>query len=83
MAAEPAYAIVLLGLGLDELSMNPVSIPKVKKVLRMSRFEESRSLVEQLFQFATASEIEGFVQKWIAKRFPEDFIEFDTEKAKA
>jgi phosphotransferase system enzyme I (PtsI) len=83
MAAEPAYAIVLLGLGLDELSMNPVSIPKVKKVLRMSRFEESRSLVEQLFQFATASEIEGFVQKWIAKRFPEDFTEFDTEKAKA
>jgi phosphotransferase system enzyme I (PtsI) len=83
MAAEPAYAIVLLGLGLDELSMNPVSIPKVKKVLRMSRFEESRSLVEQLFQFATASEIECFVQKWIAKRFPEDFTEFDTEKAKA
>ncbi len=83
MAAEPAYAVVLLGLGLDELSMNPVSIPKVKKVLRMSRFEESRSLVEQLFQFATASEIERFVRKWIAKRFPEDFTEFDTEKAKA
>lgn len=82
MAAEPAYAIVLLGLGLDELSMNPVSIPKVKKVLRMSRFEESRSLVEQLFQFATASEIERFVRKWIAKRFSEDFTEFDTEKAK-
>jgi phosphotransferase system enzyme I (PtsI) len=83
MAAEPAYAIVLLGLGLDELSMNPVSIPKVKKVLRMSRFEESRSLVEQLFQFATASEIECFVQKWIAERFPEDFSEFDTKEAKA
>jgi phosphotransferase system enzyme I (PtsI) len=83
MAAEPAYAVVLLGLGLDELSMNPVSIPKVKKVLRMSRFEESRSLVEQLFQFATASEIECFVQKWIAERFPEDFTEFDTEEAKA
>ena len=83
MAAEPAYAVVLLGLGLDELSMNPVSIPKVKKVLRMSRFEESRSLVEQLFQFSTASEIECFVQKWIAERFPEDFTEFDTEKARA
>ena len=49
MAAEPTYALVLLGLGLDEFSMNPVSFPKVKKVLRMSRFEETRSLVEQLF----------------------------------
>ena len=31
MAAEPAYALILLGMGLDEFSMTPVSIPKVKK----------------------------------------------------
>jgi phosphotransferase system enzyme I (PtsI) len=80
MATEPAYAIVLLGLGLDEFSMNPVSIPKVKKVLRMSRFEETRLLVEQLFQFSTASEIEGYVRNWMAKRFPEDFIQCGTEE---
>ena len=79
MATEPAYVIVLLGLGLDEFSMNPVSIPKVKKVLRMSRFEETRSLVEQLFQFPTSSEIEHFVRNWMAKRFPEDFIKDDAE----
>ena len=78
MAAEPAYAVVLLGLGLDELSMNPVSIPKVKKVLRMSRFEETRSLVEKIFQFKTASEIESYVRNWMAERFPEDFIESHT-----
>ncbi len=83
MAAEPAYALVLLGLGLDEFSMNPVSIPRVKKVLRMSRFEETRSLVEQLFQFSTASEIEYFVRSWMAKRFPEDFIQSYAEEAKA
>jgi phosphotransferase system enzyme I (PtsI) len=75
MAAEPVYAVVLLGLGLDEFSMNPLSIPKVKKVVRMLRLDESRSLVEQLFQFATASEIEGFLRSWMAKRFPEDFME--------
>ena len=83
MAAEPVYALILLGLGLDEFSMNPVSIPRVKKVLRMSRFEETRSLVEQLFQFSTASEIEGFVRSWMAKRFPEDFIQYYAEEAKA
>jgi phosphoenolpyruvate-protein phosphotransferase (PTS system enzyme I) len=83
MAAEPAYALILLGLGLDEFSMNPVSIPRVKKVLRMSRFEETRSLVEQLFQFPTASEIESFVRSWMARRFPEDFVQYYPEKAKA
>lgn len=74
MAAEPAYAIILLGLGLDEFSMNPVSIPKVKKVLRTLRFEEARSLVEELFQFQTAQEIERHVRDWMAKRLPRDFI---------
>ncbi len=82
MAAEPVYAVVLLGLGLDEFSMNPISIPKVKKVLRMSKFEETRSLVDQLFQFPTASEIECFLRSWMAKRFPGDFIECDPEEIK-
>jgi phosphotransferase system enzyme I (PtsI) len=83
MAAEPAYALILLGLGLNEFSMNPVAIPKVKKILRMARFEETRSLVEELFQFPTASEIECYVQNWMAERFPGDFIKCNTEKFKA
>jgi phosphotransferase system enzyme I (PtsI) len=82
MAAEPLYAVVLLGLGLNEFSMNPVSIPKVKKVLRMSRFEETQAMVGKLFQFATAPEIEGYVRNWIAERFPEDIIECYTEELK-
>ena len=80
MAAEPAYAVILLGLGLDELSMNPASIPKVKKVLRMSRFEETRSLVEKTFQFKTALEIESYVQQWMAEKFPEGFTESHTSE---
>jgi phosphotransferase system enzyme I (PtsI) len=79
MAAEPAYSLVLLGLGLDEFSMNPVAIPKVKKMLRMSRFEETQTLVEEVFQLSTASEIERRVRNWMAERFPEDFIESHSE----
>jgi phosphotransferase system enzyme I (PtsI) len=75
MAAEPTYALILLGLGLDEFSMNPVAIPKVKKILRMMRYEETRALVDQLFQFPTASDIECHVRNWIAERFPKDFIQ--------
>jgi phosphotransferase system enzyme I (PtsI) len=82
MAAEPAYALILLGLGLDEFSMNPISIPKVKKVLRISRFEETQSLVEELFRFSTASEIECYVRNWMAKRFPGDFIQCYIEDSK-
>jgi phosphotransferase system enzyme I (PtsI) len=83
MAAEPAYALILLGLGLDEFSMNPISIPKVKRALRMLRFEETRALVEQVFQLATASEIEGHIRDWMAKRFPEDFMASFIEEPKS
>jgi phosphotransferase system enzyme I (PtsI) len=83
MAAEPAYAMILLGLGLDEFSMNPAAIPKVKKMLRMSRFEETRSLVEKLFQFSTASEIESYVRNWMAERLPKDFIQWEIEDLKS
>jgi phosphotransferase system enzyme I (PtsI) len=75
MAAEPIYALILLGLGLDEFSMNPIAIPKVKKILRMMRYEETRAMVDQLFQFPTASDIECHVRNWMAERFPKDFIE--------
>jgi phosphotransferase system enzyme I (PtsI) len=83
MAADPAYALVLLGLGLDEFSMNPVSIPRVKKVLRMSRFEETRNLVKELFQFSMASEIECYVRNWMAECFPGDFIKCYGEDLRA
>ena len=54
--------------------MNPSSIPKVKKLLRMSRFEETRELAEEVFRCSTAAEIETYVRGWMAERFPDLFI---------
>ena len=73
MAAEPTYALILLGMGLDEFSMTPASIPRMKRILRLSRFEDAVALVERVFQFQTASEIETYVRKWMGERFPKDF----------
>ncbi len=83
MAAEPAYALILLGMGLDEFSMTPASIPRIKRILRMSRFEEAVALVDHLFQFSTASEIESHVRSWMMERFPKDFISAYTDETKS
>jgi phosphotransferase system enzyme I (PtsI) len=82
MASEPAYVLVLLGLGLEEFSMNPIAIPKVKKVLRMAKAIETRSMTERLFQFSTASEIKRYVRKWMAERFSEDLVQSIPEELK-
>jgi phosphotransferase system enzyme I (PtsI) len=78
MAAEPLYGLVLLGMGLDEFSMNPASIPRMKRILRLSRFEDAAGLVERVFRFQTASEIERYVRSWMAERFPRDFVPYSS-----
>jgi phosphotransferase system enzyme I (PtsI) len=73
MAADPAYLLILLGLGLDELSMNPFYIPRVKKILRSSSYEEAKQLLEEVSRLSTAAEIEDWVKARMAERFPDDF----------
>jgi phosphotransferase system enzyme I (PtsI) len=73
MAADPAYILILLGLGLDELSMNPLYIPRVKKILRSSSYEEARQLLDEVSLLPTAAEIAESVNKRMAERFPDDF----------
>lgn len=73
MAADPLYTLVLLGLGFDELSMNPPSIPRVKEVLRQVRRSEGEELLEQLLALPTASEINRCLEDEMTRRFPELF----------
>jgi phosphotransferase system enzyme I (PtsI) len=73
MAADPAYILILLGMGLDELSMNPFYIPRVKKILRRSSYEEAKQLLDEAYGLSTAAEIEDYVKKRMAERFPDDF----------
>jgi phosphotransferase system enzyme I (PtsI) len=71
MAGEPANALVLIGLGVTELSMNGTSIPLVKRVVRAARAQDGRDLVERILAMSTAEEIEREVRAEVARRFPE------------
>jgi phosphotransferase system enzyme I (PtsI) len=75
MAADPLYTLIFLGLGLDELSMHPLAIPRVKKVVRRSTRTEGEDLLKEVMQFSTAKETEHFIRKKMSERFPEDFIQ--------
>jgi len=73
MAGEPAYIMILLGMEIDELSMNPLAIPKVKKVIRGTTIKESKILLEKIMAFSSAVEIRDFVNDYMRQRFPEEF----------
>ena len=74
MAGEPLYTLILLGLGLDKLSMNAISIPHVKQIIRQSTFVEAREMLNEALQMATATEVETYVAKEMSRRFPETFL---------
>ena len=74
MAADPIYAIVLIGLGLEIFSMNPSQIPVIKNVIRSVRYRDCRRIAEIALQKKTAQEIEEFVIESVAMRFPEGLV---------
>jgi len=73
MAGEPEYLPVLLGLGFDELSMNGVSIPRVKKILRRCTRVEAAQVAQKLLGFATAAEADAYLKGEIAAHFSDSF----------
>ena len=74
MAGEPEYALILLGLGLDQLSMNALSILKVKKIIRSIKYAEAQKIAETALTFATAQEVEKFIRDEMAKRFSDEYV---------
>ncbi len=75
MAGDPLYVPILLGLELDDLSMNPLSIFRVKKILRAYTFRECKELVQASLRLATPEEIENLVRISLKQKLPDEFRE--------
>lgn len=58
MAADPRYALLLVGLGLRRLSMAPSRIPEVKTWIRELSTAELTQLAERCLTFCTAGEVQ-------------------------
>jgi phosphoenolpyruvate-protein phosphotransferase (PTS system enzyme I) len=63
MAGELRYLPLLVGLGLDELSMSPAAIPRVKRALGGLRRDRCAALVERAIACATAAEVAALLDE--------------------
>lgn len=64
MAAEPLAIPILLGLGLDEFSMNSPAIPQTKAIMRNWDTRQATLLAEQALQCETPADVENLVANW-------------------
>jgi phosphotransferase system enzyme I (PtsI) len=62
MAGAAEAAVILLGLGLDEFSMSPVSINAIKKIIRGISYEEAKKIAEQALALETPEEVLEYSQ---------------------
>jgi phosphotransferase system enzyme I (PtsI) len=72
MSAEPIFAFLLLGVGLDKFSMSPPQIPKIKELIRNVNFKEAKAIVNGALGLLTAKEVERFLQEELKKILKED-----------
>jgi len=74
LGGDPMATFLLLGLGkVHELSMEPHSIPKVKKILRKVTLKEARELADHALSLSTSEEVNRFINSEMRNRFPSDF----------
>ena len=71
MAGDPLCLPLLMGLGIDELSMNSSAIPLSKKVIRSLSMEDARADLKHVITLGTAREVRTYLLDRMKVLLPE------------
>ena len=69
MAGDPLSTVLLVGLGLDEFSMSPISILEIKNIIRSITLQEAKELVETVMEMKSHININTYIREWMHVRF--------------
>ncbi|MDX9701786.1 MAG: phosphoenolpyruvate--protein phosphotransferase [Candidatus Auribacterota bacterium] len=75
MASEPTLALLLIGLGVDEVSCSSVIIPELKRTIRSVSFKEIKQLVQEVTNLTDSIEIRDKLHAFMREHVP-DVLEF-------
>jgi phosphotransferase system enzyme I (PtsI) len=72
MAGDPVYVPLLLGIGVDELSMTPPLLPAVKYLVRAMKMAEAKNLAQRALQLTSPKEIYALADTFCRERVKSD-----------
>lgn len=78
MAGEPLLVPLLLGMGIDELSTSPVTVPRIKKIIRTLSIVEARDLARQVMECTSGTEIMNRAEQFVRRIAPE-YVQFNDQ----
>jgi len=61
MASYPHTALLLIGLGVDELSTSPTAIPRIKKIIRSISYQHARRVAEKVLSLNSVGKIKNYL----------------------
>jgi phosphoenolpyruvate-protein phosphotransferase len=61
MASDPVCCLVLVGLGINELSMESFSVPLIKRLIRSVEYSTAREMAHRVLTMSTVKEIKGYL----------------------
>jgi len=70
MASDPLLAFLLLGMGIDELSMSAASMLTVKRMIRSVKLQDAQRTAYEALQLDTGQEVQEFVDLQLRKFMP-------------
>lgn len=71
MAGDPLSVLLLIGMGLDELSTSPLMLPEVKNIVRSASYSYARKVVSKALKMRTGPEVRRYLESVFTKKFPE------------
>jgi len=71
MAADPAVAMLLVGMGIDELSVSAIAVPKIKKVIRSISYAEVVDFARDVIRYNRAERIREMADERLRSVLPE------------
>jgi len=74
MAGKCFQALMLLGMGFTNFSMNAMAIAEIKRVFTQVHYGHLRKIVAKLDQFSSRSEIEEYLTESLLKLYPDLLI---------
>lgn len=73
MASDPLYAVFLVGMGIHEFSMSPVSMGPIRRIIRKMKMHEAEDVVAKALECSTAKETIDLSLKYLEKVDPDIF----------
>lgn len=71
MSGEPMYTMLLLGMGLRQLSVSPQNIPEIKKIIRSITLDEAKQVAQEALRHDTARDVNNYLREQTRRILPE------------